>query len=233
MPDELSMDMMDGIMRPEVKREVLENLEALEDNYYRSAARRSGNSTENDDFTLDIMDGISRPAIKRQMMDAVESVEMGNDYGMFQQSRFISKRRHSLKTSILVEESIAGAVMKRNAQSFESLRNLFQEKLLEQLDGTKVKRTTTKADMLCDDAYVSALRSIDIVMNDSDDFGMFDVAKDGMPPKKYAIVMEEKIAGVLHARSHKLGDPQSRHLDRKSIRQVYQETAMDNLDGIL
>ena len=231
-PDEFSMDVMDGIRRPEIKRQMLGEVEALEKNHYRSAARRCSNSNDNDDFTLDIRDGISRPEVKRQAMEAINSDEMGNDFGMFKQPRFISHRRHSLKTSILVEEAIAGAVMKRSAQSFESLSNLFEGTLLERLDGTKVKRCTTKADMLRDDAYASARQSAEIVLNVATDFGMFNVAKDGVPPSKYAIVIEEKIAGVLHAR-HKSSDPQSGHHAPKSIRQIYHETALDNLDGLL
>lgn len=224
------MDVMDGISRPEIIRQVLDEVGALEQKPCRSTSRRCSNSTETDEFTLDLMDGISRPAIKKQAMDAIETEEMRNDFGMFQQPRFIPERRHSLKTAILVEEKIAGAIMKRKANSFGSLRNLFEETLLDRLDGTKRKRCTTKADMLSDEAYASALLSTGVIMTDTNDFGMFDGRC--LPFNKYAIVMEEKLAGVVHARSQKASCPQKLHAP-KSIRQEYQELTLNNLDGII
>jgi hypothetical protein len=181
--DEFSMDVMDGITRPEIIRQALDEVAALEKKPSRSISRRCSNSTDTDDFTLDLMDGISRPEIKKQAMHVIEAQEMRNDFGMFQQPRFAPERRNSLKTAILVEEKIAGAIMKRKANSSASLRNLFEETLLDRLDGTKWKGSTTKADMLCDEAYVSALLSTETIVNDSNDLGMFDVIAGGLSSK--------------------------------------------------
>mmetsp|Transcript_13434 Transcript_13434/g.22250 ORF Transcript_13434/g.22250 Transcript_13434/m.22250 type:complete len:206 (-) Transcript_13434:96-713(-) len=161
--DDFSMDMIDGIQRPEIKRQAFESVNAVEKKVQpsrrRSAQQHSpkpGTGNDKDDLTMDRMDGINRPEVKKKAIESIESLDKNNDYGMFE-TKVMPSRRRTATHAVVLEENIMGKVLKTRIRSFNSLNDLYQEAAFNAMDGVSSKRSTSKRDLQADTKLVAAL----------------------------------------------------------------------------
>lgn len=144
--DDFAMDMIDGIRRPEIKRQAFESVNAVEKREQPRAPKSQShhsNGNTKDDLTMDRMDGINRPAVKKKAIESIEALDKDQDFGMFE-TKDMPKRRSTLK-HVVLEENMTGTAM-TTCRSFTSLNDLYQEKAFNTMDGVRRKRGSCKHD---------------------------------------------------------------------------------------
>lgn len=171
--DEFAMDMKDGIKRPEVKRQAMESVEAVEKSH-RTSLILPAPKNDKDDFTMDRMDGIKRPEVKKRALEGVEALNNDRDYGMFPIEKSPLVRRQSTRTSVVLEEEITGKILKNQGVSQKDIKALYQETAFDALDGVRSKRKSCSRDTKRDLAIVQQYLT-DGLHSDT----MFDDVSDG------------------------------------------------------
>jgi hypothetical protein len=221
--NECAMDKVDGIKRPDIIRQSI-NIMSIKEKDNRLTNSRHGKIAIEAELRMDNLDGITRPYVVKQAIDDINKLEKSYN-GMIGERHNLHNHLPITKALILTEEKIAGGIMKSNSITLDKLVELHQESSLARVDGIKMKCRISQDELRHDAAYASELLSIESTMKDPQDRGMFETPSHRS--KKSSILVEERIAGVLHMNNNK-----SSQLSHTLIRKLYDETTMDCMDGI-
>jgi hypothetical protein len=222
--DECSMDKIDGIKRPEIIRQAIQDLSRKEKDDILSISWH-GKAATDEELRMDNLDGITRPYVIKQAINDINKLEK-NHCGMIGDMHKLHDYLPKTKSLILTEEKIAGGIMKCNTITLDKLKDLHQESSLARMDGIKLPCHVLQDDLRRDAAYASEMLSLESALKDPQDRGMFETELSRS--KKSSILIEERIAGALHSNSNN-----SSQLTHTLIRKIYDDTTMDCMDGII